>query len=531
MQTTNNTGAGYLGNNLVKRDGVEHQFTKEEVQEYAKCMDDPTYFAEKYCKVISLDKGLVPFLPYDYQQKMMNHFNDNRFSVVLACRQSGKSISSIIYILWYVCFHAEKTVAILANKGATSREMLGRVTLALENLPHFLQPGCKELNKGNITFGNNSKIIAAATTGSSIRGLSVNLLFLDEFAFVENANEFYTSTYPVVTAGTDTKVIITSTANGVGNLFYKIYEGARKGSNEFKSFRVDWWDVPGRDEKWKQTTISNTSELQFEQEFGNNFLGTSNTLISSNTLLGLQAIEPLSFKDNLRIYEKPQKGHQYIMTVDVSKGRGQDYSTFNVIDCKDSHFKQVATFRDNIISPLIFPDVIMKVAKYYNDSLLVIESNDVGQVVCNAIYYEYEYENLFVESTVKASGVGVTMTKKIKRIGCSNLKDIIELGKLELSDSNTINELTTFEIKGSSYEASQGNHDDLVMNLVMFGWFVSSEAFGNLSQTDLKELLYSKTMKEVEDDLPPVGHLTEQRASSDTWADKQAQAIRDWNNL
>ncbi len=529
MPTPNNS-SGYLGNALVKRDSVEHQFTKEEVIEYAKCMKNPVHFAENYIKVISLDKGLISFKPYDYQRKMFEHFNDNRFSIVLACRQSGKSISSIIYILWYVCFHADKTVAILANKGATAREMLGRITLALENLPHFLQPGCKELNKGSIGFSNNSKIIASATSASSIRGLSVNLLFLDEFAFVENANEFYTSTYPVVTAGTDTKVIITSTANGVGNLYYKIYESARKEQNEFKSFRVDWWDVPGRDEKWKQQTISNTSEIQFEQEFGNNFLGTSNTLISANTILGLQHKNPIKIKDNIRYYEKPKAGHQYIMCVDVSKGRGQDYSTFNVIRITNKDFKQVCTFRDNIISPLIFPDLLMKVAKQYNDCLVVIENNDVGQVVCNAIHYEYEYENLFVESTVKASGIGVTMTKKIKRIGCSNLKDIIEMGKLEINDLNTINEISTFEVRGSSYQASDGNHDDLVMNLVLFAWFVSSEAFGNLSELDFKELLYSQTLKEIEDDLPPVGVLQDKSVGIE-WYEKHKREVEDWNNL
>ena len=264
-----NGESGYLGNALVKRDGINQNFTEEQVSEYVKCMKDPIYFAEKYIKVISLDDGLVKFKPYDYQEKMFNHFNDNRFSIILACRQSGKSISTVIYILWYAIFHPEKTIAILANKGATAREMLSRVTLALENLPFFLQPGCKALNKGNITFANNTKIVAAATSGSSIRGLSVNLLFLDEFAFVENAAQFYTSTYPVVSAGKETKVIITSTANGVGNVFHRLYEGAVQNTNEFKAFRVDWWDVPGRDQKWKDQTVSNTSELQFEQEFGN----------------------------------------------------------------------------------------------------------------------------------------------------------------------------------------------------------------------------------------------------------------------
>ena len=260
---THKLNDGYMGNPLVKRDGLEQSFTPEEVQEYMKCMRDPIYFAEKYVKVISLDEGLIDFNPYPYQRKMFEYFESNRFNIVLACRQSGKSISSVIYILWYAMFNPEKNIAILANKGAVAREMLARITLALENLPFFLQAGCKALNKGSIEFSNNSRIIASATTGSSIRGLSINLLFLDEFAFVENANEFYTSTYPVVSAGKDTRVIITSTANGVGNLFYRLWEGAMNKSNEYHPFRVDWWDVPGRDEKWRDETVANTSELQF----------------------------------------------------------------------------------------------------------------------------------------------------------------------------------------------------------------------------------------------------------------------------
>ena len=529
-----NGDKGYLGNNLVKRDGVQDSFTQEEVSEYLKCMKDPIYFAEKYIKVISLDAGLVSFKPYVYQKKMFKHFNNNRFSIVLACRQSGKSISTVVYILWYAIFHPEKTIAILANKGATAREMLARVTLALENLPFFLQPGCKALNKGNITFGNNTKIIAAATSGSSIRGLSVNLLFLDEFAFVENAAEFYTSTYPVVSAGKETKVIITSTANGVGNIFHRLYEGAVQGRNEFKHFRVDWWDVPGRDEEWKKQTIANTSELQFEQEFGNSFHGRSNTLINSDTILALKEVDPVEYKNNISYYEKPVEGHTYVMCVDVSKGRGRDYSTFNVFDVQKDRFKQVCTFRDNMISPLIFPDIIVKIANLYNEAIVLIENNDVGQVVSNAVYYEYEYENTFVESSTKAGGIGVTMTKRVKRIGCSNLKDLIELKKLEIVDYDTISEIATFEAHGSSYAASDGNHDDLVMNLVVFAWFISSDAFGNILDMDLKGMLYEDRIREIEDDLLPFGFIDDNKQSvnvTNPALDKLLQQRREWLDL
>lgn len=499
----------YMGNINVKGDGVEQQWTNEEVMEYAKCMQDPAYFARKYVKIINLDDGLVPFNLYDYQEKMFHHFNENRFSVVLACRQSGKSISSVVYLLWFAIFNPEKTIAILANKGATSREMLSRVTLALENLPFFLQPGCRALNKGNIEFSNNSRIIAASTSSSSIRGYSVNLLFLDEFAFVEKASEFYTSTYPVITSGGETKVIITSTANGIGNMYHKIWEGANQGTNTYKPFRVDWWDVPGRDEKWKQETIDNTSELQFEQEFGNTFFGTGDTLIGASTLMELRTKQPLSIREDQSFfcYEEPVKGHSYVMTVDVAKGRGQDYSTFTVIDISDRPFRQVAVYRNNTISPLLYPDIIYKYANLYNEAYVVIESNDAGQVVCNGLYHDLEYEEMHVESSARSTGLGIEMTRRTKRIGCSGIKDLLETNKLDIYDEQTILELSTFIAKGKSYEAAEGNHDDLVMNLVMFGFFSTSSFFQELTDINVKKMMYAQRAQEIEADIPPFGFI------------------------
>ena len=496
----------YLGNPNVKKDGVVQTWTNEEVQEYAKCMNDPAYFAKKYCKIISLDEGLVDFNLYPYQENMFKSFNTNRFNIVLACRQSGKSISSVAYLLWFVLFQPEKIVAIMANKGATAREMLGRVTLMLENLPFFLQPGCKALNKGSIEFSNNSRIVAAATSGSSIRGMSVSLLYLDEFAFVERASEFYTSTYPVISSGKETKVIITSTANGIGNVFHKLWEGATQGVNEYHPFRVDWWDVPGRDEKWKAQTISNTSQLQFDQEFGNTFFGTGDTLIHAETLLNLRRKEPIEYtKDSVKVYKKPIKGHNYVMTVDVAKGRGQDYSTFNLIDISTNPFEQVAVYRNNTISPLLFPNVIYKYAEFYNQCIVVIESNDAGQVVCNGLYHELEYENMFVESTIKSSGLGLNMTKKVKRIGCSAFKDLIENQKIDICDEDTILEISTFVARGQSYEASEGNHDDLVMNFILFGFFVGTTYFGELTDISIKKLMFEQRMLEIENDVLPFG--------------------------
>jgi len=508
-----NEKTSYLGNPNVKRDGVQEEWTKESITEYKLCMESPQYFAENYCKVIHLDKGLVSFKLYPYQADMFQHFEDNRFSVVLACRQSGKSISTVAYLLWYATFHPEKTIAVLANKGSTAKEMLSRITLMLENLPFFLQPGCKALNKGSIEFSNNSRIIASATSGSSIRGMSINLLYLDEFAFVENATEFYTSTYPVITSGKSTKVIITSTANGIGNMYYKIWEGATQSTNSYKPFRVDWWDVPGRDEKWKEETIANTSELQFDQEYGNNFHGNGNTLINSSTLLALKAKDPIHKLNEVRVYEEVIEDHSYIITVDVSKGRGMDYSTFNVIDVTTKPFKQVAVFQDNTISPLLFPDVINKYALLYNEAIVIVESNDQGAIVCNGLYYDLEYENVFVESHVKANSIGVTMTKKVKRIGCSNIKDIVEQNQIEIADQETIIEMSTFVAKGQSYEADANNHDDLMMNLVMFGWFASTPFFNEFTDIELKNMLYSDRAQQIEDELIPFGFIEGSEAS------------------
>lgn len=495
----------YLGNPLVRGADIQHDWTKEELIEYNKCLLSPKYFAKNYCKVIHLDRGLVSFDLYPYQEVMFDNFLENRFNVVLSVRQSGKSVAVIAFILWCVIFKGEQVVGILANKGATAREMLGRLTLMLENLPFFLQPGCKALNKSYIEFCNNSRIIASATSASSVRSHSMNLIYLDEFAFVEQDIEFYTSTYPVISSGKTSKVIITSTHNNINCMFYKIYEKAIQGVNEYVPFRVDWWEVPGRDEEWKRQTIANTSQSQFDREFGNTVNAVGNTLINAETLLSLSYEEPISTTNNIKIYKNPKEEHNYVMTVDVSHGRGQDFSTFTIIDITSNSFNQVCVFRDNVMSPLLFPDIIFKYAKHYNNCYVIIENNDVGHIVCNGLHYELEYENLYMESTVSSSGIGVRMTKKTKRIGCSNIKDIIEQNKLKIVDNETIIEISSFIGKGKSYQAETGSNDDLMMNLVMFGWFTSTPYFQEATDIDMKELLYKERIKQIEDELIPIG--------------------------
>ena len=513
---------GYLGNNLIKRSGIEHQYTQEEISEYQKCSEDPCHFIESYCQIISLDEGLVPFKLRGYQDKLINHFNSNRFSVVLAARQSGKSITSCAYLLWFVLFNPEVTVAVLANKGAISREMVSRIVTMLETVPFFLQPGVKILNKGNIEFGNDSKIVAAATSSSSIRGMSINMLYLDEFAFVEDAETFYTATYPVVTSGKNSKVIITSTANGVGNMFHKIYESAVFDKSEYKSFTIGWADVPGRDEEWKKQTIANTSEAQFEQEYGNSFLGTGNTLINANTLLGMRAEDGEWYKDGLTVYERPQENHNYVVTVDVSQGRGFDYSTFSIFDVSRRPFKQVCTYRDNMISPMLFPDLINKYCSRYNEALVIIENNAEGSMVATQLHYDIEYPNVFVQGMTHAKDIGITMSRKIKRVGCSTLKELLEENRLVVVDRPTITELMTFVNKGSSFEADKGYNDDMVMNCVLFAWFVTTQFFTHLTDTAVKDLLYSEQQKMIEDDMLPAGVFGDMSDES-TFVDSSGQ--------
>lgn len=497
--------AAYLGNPQVKRDGVELTLNADELAEYVKCASSCEYFVEKYCKIIHVDDGIIDFILYPYQRRLLRAFEDNRFSIVLACRQSGKSITSVMFILWYVCFHEAKTVLLLANKGSTSREMLSRITMALEHLPFFLQPGCKSLNKGSIIFSNKSKIEAWSTSSNSVRGKSASMVYLDEFAFIDNDVEFFKSTYPTISSGKTTKIVMTSTANGIANVFYKLWNSAIHKANKFIPERIDWWDVPGRDEAWKEEQIANTSEEDFNQEYGNSFLGTANTLINPETLLKLSPSVPIEKHGDVKIYERPVEGHQYVMMVDVCKARGQDYSTFSILDLDERPYKQVATYRNNMVSPQIYPDVIYKYCKAYNDAYLIIESNDQGAQVFSIMRHDFEYENVFIGTHRSGNTNGLEMTSKVKRIGCSNLKDLMERGNLLIQDEETISEFCTFEAVGNSYEAAKSCHDDTVMPFVMFAWFTESNAFKEISDTNLREMMSQESSRIIADSVPFVG--------------------------
>jgi len=512
----------YLNNPLLKKAYVPIEYTQEQIEEVIKCSKDINYFIKTYTKIINLDRGLINFEMYPFQEDMSRTIADNRFTVIKTCRQAGKTTISAAVILWHAIFNDSYTIAILANKLSTAREILSRVQRGYENLPKWLQQGVVTWNKTNIELENGSQIIAASTASSAIRGFSINFLYLDEFAFVPRniQDDFFTSVYPTIISGTNTKVVITSTPNGF-DLFYKIWINSVEGRNEYANFSVSWWDVPGRDDEWREKTIANTSEDQFRQEFEAEFLGSANTLISPNVLRSLTFTTPISshYEGSLTVYKEPEKGGVYFCVVDTSRGVGMDASAFVVIDVSSVPYEVVACYKNNIIDPLVYPDVIHNVVKNYNEAYTLVEINDNGQQIADILHHDYEYEHIIFTSVKGRAGQvigggfsssvqrGVRTTKQVKRIGCSNAKTMIEKEKIKLHDFNLINELSTFIQKGTSYEADIGSHDDLIMCVVLFAWATNQPFFKDLTDTDFRKKLMEDRERLISDDVLPFGFI------------------------
>ena len=514
----------YLGNPNLKAKGVPVNFDKEHVKEYIKCSKNPVYFAKNYVKIINVDKGLVPFKLYKFQKEMVETFNANRFSICKLPRQSGKSTTVTAYILWLILFKDSQNIAILANKGSLARDLLGKIQFAYEYLPKWLQQGIVVWNKGNIELENSSKVVAAATSSSAIRGGSYNLIFLDEFAFVGNnlAEEFFSSVYPTISSGQTSKVIIVSTPNGM-NHFYKMWTDAEEKNSQYIPIEVHWSEVPGRTEKWKKETIANTSEEQFRQEFECEFLGSAGTLIHPTKLRTLAHVLPKKKWQEVEIYEEPKQGAIYTMSVDVSRGVGLDYSAFVVVDITEMPYKMVAKFRSRDISPLLYPTILFNVAKYYNEAYVLIEINDIGQQVADILHQDLEYDNILATAVKGRAGqqisggfggnssMGIRTTKQVKRIGCSNLKDLIEQDKFIIQDYDTIVELSSFISRNGSYEAEEGTHDDLVMCCVLFSWLAKQTYFRDITNTDIRQRIYDEKLRMLDDQALPFAIIDDGR--------------------
>ena len=524
----------YLGNPNLKKANVAQEFSAEQIQEFMKCAGDPVYFAKTYMKIVSLDEGLVQFKPYHFQEKLINNFHDNRFNICKMPRQTGKSTTVVSYLLHYVVFNDSVNVGILANKAATARELLARLQTAYENLPKWMQQGIVSWNKGSLELENGSKILAASTSASAVRGMSFNILFLDEFAFVPNhiAEAFFSSVYPTITSGKTTKVIMVSTPHGM-NHFYRYWHDSEKGRNEYVPTDVHWSQVPGRDAEWKRQTIANTSEQQFKIEFECEFLGSVNTLIAPSKLRNLVYESPKTRNAGLDIYEDPIPEHNYIITVDVARGLGNDYSAFLVFDTTQFPYKVVAKYRNNEIKPMLFPNIILDVAKGYNEAYLLIEVNDIGDQVASILQYDLEYENLLMASmrgrngqivgqgfSGKKTQLGVRTTSAVKKLGCSNLKTLLEDDKLLTVDYDIISELTTFAQKHNSFEAEEGCNDDLAMCLVIFAWLVCQEYFKEMSDNDIRKRIYEEQKNQIEQDMAPFGFISDGFEDIDSFTDK-----------
>lgn len=508
----------YNANSSLKAAGVKIPFTEEQVTEWMKCKDDPIYFIESYCKIISLDKGLIPFKLYECQREKVKIIHENRKVILMEGRQQGKTTTSAAYILWYTLFQDSKTVAILANKATAAREVLYRYQLMYENLPLWLQQGVTTWNKGDIELENNSKVFTAATSASGIRGKSVNMLYVDETAIIPNnvAEDFFTSVYPTISAGTTTKILLSSTPLGY-NHFWRYWNDAENGRNDFVPLFIPYWKIPGRDEKWAEEQRRQLGELKFNQEVLCTFLGSSLTLIRSDVIAKLSPRSYKYMKDGLDVIEEPVKGHSYVLIADTAKGVGGDYSAFSIIDITEVPYKQVAKFRDNKISPMLYPSVIYKLGTEYNNAYVLMEVNSSEQVP-TILYSEMEYENiLFVNAGANGQTVsggfgggktqlGVNTDKKVKRIGCMNFKSLVEENKLLIGDIDTIQEISTFiENNKGTYEADEGYHDDLVMTLVLFSWLTTSPYFRELTDVNLRHAMYKNHIKQIEEELTPFG--------------------------
>ena len=513
--------ATYLGNPNLKRANVQQEWTKKQLFEYKRCMEDPLYFIQSYVKIVSLDEGLVPFKMYPFQKEMVGTFHSNRFTICKLPRQSGKSTVMVSYLLHYALFNPSVNIAILANKAATARDLLSRLQLAYEHLPHWLQQGVMSWNKGSLELENGSKILASSTSASAVRGGSYNIIFLDEFAYVPSnvAEQFFSSVYPTISSGQSTKVMIVSTPHGM-NMFYKIWTDAEEKRNSYIPIEVHWSEVPGRDEKWKKETIANTSEQQFNTEFECEFLGSIDTLISPSKLRVLTYKTPIQSNAGVDIYELPQPEHTYLITADVARGTSKDYSAFIVFDVSSVPYRIVAKFRDNEIKPLLFPQKIHQIAKVYNTAFVLVEVNDIGEQVANAMHYDMEYDNMIMASMRGRAGqilgggfsggraqLGVRTTKAVKSIGCSNLKQLVEDNKIVIEDFDTINELSTFIVKGSSFEADDGCNDDMVACLFIFAWCTDQTYFKELTNNDIREQMYRENQDQLEQDMAPFGFV------------------------
>ena len=506
----------YKGNPLINGPGIAKEYTLEQAMEWAKCKEDPIYFIENYIKIVTLDYGLQLMKLYPFQKNIINTFYAND-KIISACgRQLGKSTVMAAILCHYIIFNDAKNCAILAHQARAAKEILDRVKKAYEYIPNWMKHGVVTWNKGSIELENLSKIMAAATGSGAIRGESIHVLMLDEFAHVSSniADDFFAAVYPTITSGTSTKLIMISTPKGM-NHFYKFWMEAIDGTNDFAHIKATWREVPTRTEEWAAKQLKILGPVKYAQEMEVEFLGSSNTLISGWKLKSIPTIKPEFQSETLSVYKKPEPNRAYVCLSDTARGVGLDYSTGVMVDVTDVPYRVVAVYRDNKISTTLFPGLLHKLCVDYNNASVLIETNDMGESIANSLFYDYEYEMVLMANgdAITSWGgpgtrPGVRTTTKSKRVGCDALKNMIENDQLEINDSNILYELSNFVIKGRSYAADIGN-DDLVMSLVLLGYLTTQPSMGDITTVSLRDKVIAEKMKQAEEEMIPIGFLSD----------------------
>jgi hypothetical protein len=493
----------------VIRPGSKKEYTPELIKEIMKCAQDVKYFARNYYTIVHPTKGEMIIDLFDFQERMLDLFQKNRFSCVIASRQIGKTTCSCIFLLWFAIFNENKTIAILANKQRTAVSIIDDMKKAYEMLPAFIKPGVEEYNNLNISFDNGTKVFASATTEDALRGESVSLLFCDEFSFVPQniAQKFWNSNFPTLSQGGN--AILVSTPNGAAGLFYDIYKGAEAGTSPFKPFKVNWWEFPGRDEKWKEDMVNSIGKIAFSQEYGCSFTGSTVTLIDGDTLAKLKGEEPpYTPTPFYSIWKKYVPGRVYGFGIDTAQGAGSDYSVINIFDITNfpstGKYEQVALYRRNDQNIFNFAKDVLDLAHKWGDPVIICENNEtgLGNILCNQLYMEDGYERVYYD--VESGKYGITANSKTKKLATTYFKEDLEKGNCIIMSKIEISELGFFEEKEGSHgtfaaRKGRGFNDDTVAASYWFSYLLKSRWF-----EDMIDEIYTnpgnKIVQEVKDE-------------------------------
>jgi hypothetical protein len=472
----------YMNNPNLPAVGAEFEYTPDQIKQLTKAKKNLLYFAENFFHIISLDDGKQKIKLHLPQKRALRKMRDNRFFILLASRQIGKTTMMTIYALWIACFSDDQRILVVANKEGTAIEIMQRIRMAYEELPNWLKPGVKEYGKTSVTLANGTKIGISTTTGTAARGQSVNCLILDELAFIEPhlVEEFWKSVYPIVSSSKKSKIFIASTANGTGNLFYKLYTGAESGETNWACDKILWNEIPGRDERWKEDTINSIGSIEaFNQEFNCEFLDSGESSLNEELFARLmqRTQEPKFIFDEGKylLWDEPSSDGIYIVSVDTSEGVGADYSVVHVFDYRDlTNIKQVATYCDNTISPYNFTEKVYEILQHWGNPLACIERNNCGAQVVDNLSRHHGYENIVCWGASAAgrakSQLGIIAHTNTKHKGVTNMRYWInELESVEIRDANLVKELRDFiRYPNGTWAAKRGagNHDDRVMSMI-----------------------------------------------------------------